>query len=482
MAKYNIFLSFVLSLVSAQVISQTNAPNIILFLIDDQGWGATSVKMDDRVADSQSDYVRTPNLQKLAGRGIIFSNGYAPHPNCSPSRASILTGKSPAQLNMTDIIGRHTGSLYEGNFLIPPQHINELPDEEWTIAEWIKTYRPQYKAAHFGKWHLANGGPAQHGFDAGDGPTSNREGNQNPPEDPKRIYSITQRSIDWMQEQVDNKHPFYLQISHYAVHLPIQMSPSALMETSKWPEGERHNQTGFAAMANDVDKSMGLVFEQLKRLGIEDDTYIIYTSDNGTYPTNSTANINGPLHGWKATLWEAGIRVPFIIAGPGIKPGRSHERVVGFDLFPTICELLDIGDLPDGLEGGSLESILSGKQTKVSRPDDFLVFHFPHYQLQKASHPATALYKDKYKLISFYETGDSHLYDLEQDISETENLAYIYPELVEQLEGFMGQYLKKIGADLPVINQTFHPDKDPGRSYKARKQRLMKEPYFLLNK
>ncbi|MBD8490881.1 sulfatase [Echinicola sp. CAU 1574] len=459
--------------------AQSGSPNIILILADDQGWGTTSIQMDPEIEDSKSDYFKTPNLERLAKSSVVFSQGYSAHPNCSPSRASLLTGKSPARLNMTDIIERNTGPLYEGNYLIPPQHVNEISSKDYTIAEWIKKFKPEYRAAHFGKWHLGNGGPSQHGFDTGDGPTSNAEGDNNPPSDPKRIYSTTDKAKRWMEQQVKDGKPFYLQISHYAVHLSMDASPKAEETVSTWEKGERHNHSKFAAMTLDFDNALGDLLNTVNELGIRENTYIIYTSDNGTYPTSNPSNINGPLHGWKASLWEGGTRVPFMIDGPGISAGRLEQQVVGYDLFPTICEWLGIHELPEGYDGGSLANLLNGKSKSVERPNDFLVFHFPHYQLQKASHPATSIYWGDYKMIKFYETGTFQLYDLKSDLSEQKNLSYIYPEIIAQMDDMMEDYLERVNAKEPVVNDQYTEDSDPGRLFKDRKLRIMREPYFI---
>ncbi|WP_137404023.1 sulfatase [Echinicola rosea] len=460
--------------------AQTRSPNVILILVDDQGWGTTSVQMEAALASSKSDYFHTPNLENLARGSMVFSNGYAAHPNCSPSRASVLTGKSPAQLNFTDIIDRDTGPLYEGNFLIPPQHVNELSSSDFTIAEWIKKFKPEYRAAHFGKWHLGNGGPAHHGFDGGDGPTTNAEGEHNPASNPKRIYSTTEKAINWMEQQVTADKPFYLQISHYAVHLSMEASPTAEATVEDWEKGERHDHAKFAAMSWDLDKAVGQLLDKIGDLGIEKDTYVIYTSDNGTYPTTNPANINGPLHGWKASLWEGGTRVPFMVKGPGIAAGRSDTQVVGYDLFPTICDWLGIQELPHGSEGGSLVSLLNGQSSPVVRPNDYLVFHFPHYQLQKGSHPASSIYWEGYKMIKFYETGELRLYDLTNDLGEERNISYIYPDVLRKMNGMMEEYLDKVHGKVPALNAQYMEDKDPGRQFKDRKLSIMQEPYFIL--
>ncbi|REJ69078.1 MAG: DUF4976 domain-containing protein [Planctomycetota bacterium] len=452
------------------------APNVILILTDDQGWGATSVQMDERVAESASDFVRTPHLARLAARGVRFSRGYSPHPNCSPSRYAIQTGKSPAALRMTDIVQRHSGEYYEGNRLIPPSHVDAIADEEITLAEWIKRHRPDYATAHFGKWHLAGGGPVKHGYDAGDPATGNAFGNSPAEEDPKLIFSVTERATNWMGEQVAAGRPFFLQVSHYATHLPIQYLSTTHRQVAAREPGARHTNVGFAAMSEDLDAGVGRVLERVRQLEIEDNTYVIYLADNGTYPRASRANLNGPLHGWKATVWEGGIRVPFVVAGPGIEPAQCDQQVVGYDLFPTVCSWLGIESLPQDLEGGSLESVLTG-QGRVQRPRDFLVFHWPHYQLHKGSQPSTAIYQGRYKLIRFWETDQRMLFDLDEDLAEQEDLATQMPQRVKQLDELLTRYLSEVGAGLLQPNPEFSPTTDPGRPFLELKAGLMTRPF-----
>ncbi len=459
---------------------QAESPNIVFVLTDDQGWGATSVLMDEDLPESRSDFIKTPNLEKLASRGMVFSQGYAPHPNCSPSRYSILTGKSPALLQMSDIVGRHRGPFYEGNRIIPPPHVNDIADEEITIAEWIKQHRPEYATAHFGKWHINGEGPERHGFDASSGETGNAQGKRDDP-DPKRIFSITERGNEWMEQQVELGRPFYLQLSHYATHLAVFSKRATLEETQAREPGKRHNQADYAAMAQDLDTGLGMTLEKIQQLGIEDNTYVVFLADNGSYPLPNPGNTNGPLHGWKATLWEGGIRVPFIVAGPGISRGRSREMVVGYDLFPTISDWLRVGSVPDGLEGGSLAKVLSGEAgARVERANPFLVFHFPHYQLQKGGQPSTTLHQGDFKLIKFWETGDYHLYNLRKDLEERENLAKTDTNRTVRMSLLLEAYLRSINAGIPTVNTQFDAKKDPGKKWEDIKARLVEEPYFIV--
>ncbi|WP_319480182.1 sulfatase [uncultured Draconibacterium sp.] len=457
-----------------------NKPNIIIILADDEGWGTTSVQMDENIPSSASDFIRTPNLERLANSGIIFSNGYAAHPNCSPTRASIQTGKTPAQLRMTDIVDRHDGPFFKGNKLIPPYHVYGLPKEELTYAEIIKSNLPEYRTAHFGKWHLAAGGPQAHGFDASDGETTNREGNQNIEGNPKDIFGITNRGIKWMTEQVNSGHPFVMQLSHYATHLGMEAKKETIEKVGNYPSGKRHDLVKFAAMAEDLDKGVGMLLDEIKNLGIEDNTYVVYLADNGTYPTKNTANINGPLHGWKATLWEGAIRVPFFISGPGIKHRYSSSPVTSCDIYPTICDWLNIKEMPEGLDGGSLLSILADSDAKVNRENDFQLFYFPHYQHQKGMHPAVAVIKDHYKLIKYYEDNSEYLFDLEQDPLELNNIAASNQQVLAELNQNIDSYFKAHDIQLPEKNIDYDVKTDPGRKYFDIKERLIKESYFII--
>ena len=462
MNKSGLILSSFLGLASALTCQNKKAPNIVLILSDDQGWGATSVKMDDRVSASASDFMQTPNLERLAMNGVWFSNGYTCHPNCSPSRASIQTGKTPARLHFTDILGRVGGSTNPGFKLISPRHINGLPETETTIAEIIKQNRPEYTTAYFGKWHMDKKGPSFHGYDAGDGPTGNNEGNKTTVGNPKDIFGITTRSSQWMEEQVKIKKPFFMQVSHYAVHLAIQSRAKTKEKYAQLKPGQRHNNVDFAAMTDDLDTGVGILLDKIKELGIEDNTYVIYLADNGAFPGLNPENTNGPVRGWKATVWEGGIRTPFIISGPGIPKNKvSHQRVVGWDLYPTICEWLAIKNLPANLDGGSLAPILkNGGEGNVKRENDFMVFHWPHYVPGKDSYPSSVILKDSLKLFVSYETDEKWLFNISNDMGEEHPLNGKYPEKVEELYNLLMGYLKSVNAGMPVKNSAFDPAKN----------------------
>lgn len=442
-------------------------PNFVFILSDDQGWTGLSAMMDDRMpVASRSDYYRTPNLERLANEGMRFASAYAPHPNCSPSRCSILTGKSPAMLHMTDIIHRNTGGLYEGNRMIPPQHINAIPADEITFPEILKRMKASYATAHFGKWHLGGGGPGEHGFDEHDGETGNGgPGNFGDP-NPKDIFGISERACAFLEKQKEADRPFYMQLSHYATHAANRALKSTTAEYEALPKGERHNVPIYAAMTENLDDGVGIVMEKLDELGLADNTYVVYLADNGGF-TSPSITTNDPLSHGKASVWEGGIRVPMIARGPGINAGSCcRQRVVGYDLFPTFLELAGSREpLPKGVEGGSLKALFeSGGRAGVKRPREELVFHFPHYQHGKGTKPQTAILLGDYKLMKFWETGETQLFNLTKDIGETTDLSAKMPEKAKELEARMAKYLKDIKAQMATPNPDFDPATDPARN------------------
>ncbi len=440
-------------------------PNFIVILADDQGWGTTSVLMDPQVPESKSDFFQTPNIERLAADGMVFPQGYSAQCNCSPSRAALQTGRSPAALHLTDIVERNSGPEYEGNPLIPPRHVSELPLTEKTIPQLLKAHDPQYRAAHIGKWHLGSD-PKAFGYDVCDGPTGNAPYGGDPanlPDDPKRIFSTTKKAVAFLQEQSKAGHPFYLQVSHWATHFPYQARPTSIAKFTALPKGARHNTVRYAATLFDMDESIGLLLDAVKAAGIADHTYIIFTSDNGTQPSNDPENINGPVHGYKASVWEGGIRVPFVVSGPGIKPGSvSRTPVVGYDILPTICDLAGIATWPKLVEGGSMKPVLLGDGTAlVKRPAEFLVFHWPHYQHQKQSTPDTTIIANGWKLHYWWETDSVQLFHLDQDLAEEKDIASSEPERASDMKKMMMNYLTSIQAQLPVTNPDYKPGDNP---------------------
>jgi len=449
------------------------APNFLFVLVDDMGWTGLSTPMDDRVDASMSDFYRTPRLAKLAAQGMRFSNAYASASLCTPSRASILTGKSPAALHMTTPGPARGQDL--SRKLTPPRHVSQFPTGETTVAEVLR--RRGYATAHLGKWHLGGGGPGRHGFDAHDGNTGNGGPGSLADPNPKDIFGITARANAFMEKQANAGEPFYLQLSHYALHSPVQALSKTKGAFATSRRGVRHWDTDYAAMAKDFDTGIGMVLDRLDALGIAENTYVVFMSDNGGGGARKRRE-NALLSGGKGTLWEGGIRVPLIVRGPNVKAGAfCHANVVGYDLFPTLCELGGVGTLPEGVEGASLVPLLHDGCEAFKRDPDALFFHFPHYGHGPVQVPQSAIISGDLKLIRWHETGEVRLFDLAHDIGEKTNLAKTRREDAEALEARLSAHLTRVNAQMPTANLGYDPTAErSGRQDRRRPRRGKRGP------
>lgn len=445
-------------------------PNIVLILTDDQGWTGTSVRMDKKNADSVSDLYPTPHLERLAKQGMRFSNGYAPAPNCSPTRMAIQTGKTAARLGATDILdvvprqgagGRFFSRYYVNKPLNVPLPIANLPDEELTIAELLKEANPDYKTAHFGKWHMAGGSPDRHGYDQHHGPTTNGPGRQGEP-DPKRTGEVTQAAVEFLNEY-GKDNPFFLQVSYYAVHNPV-LYKRQTMERFSPTQGRKHINLRYAAMTAELDAGLGRILDTLDLLDLHRKTYVIYTSDNGAEITEGTYTNNEPLAKGKTHVWEGGIRVPLIISGPGIKAdSQSDVPAIGYDFLPTIADWVGARDrLPKHLDGGSLRPVLvnEGRGT-VYRGTESLIWYYSAYRNHKHVAPQAAIRHGHHKLIWEFESGQTRLFDLHLDIGETTDLSRFRQHVAQDMHKKLRDYFTSVDAKLPTINRDYDPTKDP---------------------
>lgn len=445
------FSAFLIALLCALSIHAKQQPNLILILSDDQGWNNTQVPMIRERPDTRSDYYLTPNLQRLADAGMTFSQAYAPHPVCSPSRHSIQFGITPAKLKKTT----NQGASY-------PE-----PFPTTAIPQVLKAVHPEYKAAHFGKWHMFRH-PAELGYDASDGRTGNQTGRQRttdqtkywPHEDPKRAVSTTDQSIQFITHQAATKTPFYLQISHYAIHLSAEASPASLEKHKTRAPGKTHSAYWYAAMIDDLDQAVGRILDTLDELQIAENTYVIFTSDNGgtarQYP-----DFNIPLKAGKGSYYEGGIRVPFFAVGPGIQANSySSIPIVGYDLLPTFADLIGATSaIPSQVEGASIKSILMNQgQGSVARPRSGI-----HFYRQIDS----VLIQDSLKLKRTNRTGELELFDLAADLSETENLANKYPEKAQQLLEQLRDWIQEIDATQPSPHSPRGRNASPGGNRKS---------------
>ena len=424
------------------------APNFIIILADDLGWSSLSCMMDPRRSDSKSDFHQTPNIDRLAAQSLRFTSGYAAAAVCSPTRYSIQTGQSPARINHVKV-GQPTGHIDHASL--------------FSLAKMVKAANSSYATAHFGKWHIGCD-PAAMGYDFSDGQTSNKEGGYKggntwleveTREDPKLVASLTDRSIRFLEERKAQNKPFFLQLSHYATHKEIVCTSGSYSRFEALPKGTKHQLSTFAAMLFDLDQSIGRLLDKVETLGLSDSTYIFFLSDNGGVPfippnspeknLKNGMGFNSPLQRGKWDLFEGGVRVPFMVRGPGIKPNTLCDvPVITWDILPTIAEISQYhGALPTNLDGQSFKALLEGKTGASDRP---LYFHRPYVGGAGLKPPHSAIRYGKYKLIKYLNTGQVQLYDLANDLREQNDLSKREAVIAKSLEAKLDAYLKSVGA------------------------------------
>jgi arylsulfatase A len=437
-----------------QATAQT--PNFVIIVMDDQGWTGSSRQMDESITGSKSDFYQTPQIDSIAQNGMTFSQGYSPAPKCSPSRASILTGRTTARNNFTNT----DNNIATGEILIEALSETSLEPTDTTYAEWLKSTGLNYRTAHFGKWHQGGttaSSPGSNGFDFSDGSTNNNSGNNGgivAQLDPKNMFDLTTRSISFLQTAVTDGVPFLLQLSHYAVHTDVEARQETIdlyNDAIQRPLGTNHTNPEYGAMTEDSDDAVGQLIAEITRLGLDSNTYVIFISDNGGQHGNKTDNT--PLAFGKTFLYEGGIRVPFIIKGPNITANTYNtEAVVEYDLFPTIAELTGSSvPLPSNLDGESLVPLLTGNSFTRKAP---IYFHSPHYESNSNKSPRSAAVEGNYKLIVEYETGNTYLFDLSTDIGENNDLSSSLPSTTLALCIKLRDHLKSVNATMPTLDPT----------------------------
>tara|TARA_Y100000991_G_C21974867_1_gene351616 strand:- start:4524 stop:5933 length:1410 start_codon:yes stop_codon:yes gene_type:complete len=428
--------------------NKNDYPNFIFILADDQGWNGTSVEMIENNNLSKSDFYITPNIEKIASKSVIFSNAYSSAPVCAPSRYSIQFGKTPARLGMIRV-GMNT------------DHINH--ESEFTIPKQLKRINNRYKSAHFGKWGM-DSRPAVLGYDKSDGATKNKDGvfnynsnkkqwSNNIDSDPKKIFSITKRSIEFIEENKKNKTPFFLQISHYAIHSDIIARKTTYEKFKNKKLGKIHDNVGLASMTYDLDESIGIILDKLRELDLEKNTYIIYSSDNGSVPTIPPRkyyeqSYNYPLKRGKWDALEGGIRVPFIIMGPGINNKRFINTPISFsDLLPTIVDLAGNINLKNkDLDGGSFKDLILKKTNKVKRKTKGLIFHVPYENKIAGERAHSVIILKNMKLVKYHDNNEVQLYNVIKDLEEKNDLSKRFFKTAKKLENKLLDYLQKVKA------------------------------------
>jgi arylsulfatase A len=430
-------------------------PNFLFILADDFGWS--------QLGCYGSQYYETPNIDRLARLGMKFTDAYAACPVCSPTRASIMTGKYPARLHLTDFIA---GGSFPYEKYKQPDWQKFLPLEEITIAEVLKT--AGYKTASFGKWHLSIAkkppqslpyNPDKQGFDEYY-VTYKPSSRDDPESDAHNVEVITEKSLEFLQKNKDN--PFFLYVAHNTIHTPI-MGKKKLVEKYKNKSGADlpQNSPILAAMIEELDDSVGKLLAKLDELDIADKTIVIFFGDNGGLENSAKQT---PLRSGKANLYEGGIREPLIVCWPGVvqKGSTCSEPVTSVDFFPTFIDILGLenraANTIDGL------SILPLLQQTGSLNRRAIYWHYPHYHSSSIG-PCGAVRMDDYKLLEWFDEticgpgNRFELYNLKIDIAEQNNLAEKMPEKTRQLREMLANWRKKVGAQIMTLNPDYNPQK-----------------------
>jgi arylsulfatase A-like enzyme len=418
-------------------------PNVLFILADDMGW--------NQVGYHGSTYYETPNIDRIAREGLQFRQAYAAAPICSPSRAALMTGKWPARLHLTDYI---PGKEWEDKPLVTPKMRQGLPLEESTIPELLHTRG--YVSGLFGKWHLAPTydyqpwrplDPESQGFDEVFHTRKPEETDAGHP-DAHNAVSITDHAIDFIRRHRDG--PFFCYVAHNVVHRPLMEEESLIAKYRAKPGAKLpENVAVMGAMIERMDTGVGRLLALLHELKLEENTLVIFASDNGNVMADQSQT---PFRGGKATIWEGGLRVPLAIRWPGVvKPGgTSQEPVVTMDLFSTIMDVAGVSCDPALHDGLSLMPLLAGKATTLGR--EALFWHYPHYHHLGDFRPGSVIRMGNYKLIEWYEgallgRGPAvSLFDVVADPGEAFDLAALQPDRVQAMQARLHQWRRSVDA------------------------------------
>lgn len=455
-----------LSTIGSSLCAADLKTNVVLFLIDDLGW--------KDVGCYGSTYYQTPNIDRLAAEGMRFTDGYAACNVCSPTRAAILTGKYPARLLLTQWLpsgrwDRARHKMREGRY------VSNLPLEEFTLAEALR--EEGYRTAFMGKWHLGTETyyyPEHQGFDlniAGrdygapgsyffpfEGswriPTTGKTLHKSAPLSGKPgdylVDRLAEEAVSFIRRVKDE--PFFLMLSHYAVHAPLQGKPEVAARYRHVPESQRQGEPEYAAMVESVDDSVGSVMACLRELHLDQHTLVIFTSDNGGF---ARATDNSPLRANKGSNYEGGIRVPVIVKWHSHiqRDSVSPEPVISTDFYPTIVAATGSRQLPhQHTDGVDLSPILKGTGG-IER--DALYWHYPHYNQHPQSFASGAVRAGDWKLLEAYDTGELSLYNLADDIGESRNLVNVVPEKADELHAMLQEWRRTVGADPMTKNPEY---------------------------
>jgi arylsulfatase A-like enzyme len=443
--------------------SSPDRPNIVFILIDDLGWSDLGC--------SGSRYYETPNIDRLAGQGMRFTDAYAAAALCSPTRASILTGKYPARLHLTDVINRRERPQ-PSQRLLGAKCLGSLPVEEIALPKALKPRG--YVSACIGKWHLGGEGylPENHGFDVNLGATEKGTAPggyfkfNTPTLKLREGEYLTDRLTDEAEKFIESNrnNPFFLFLAHYAVHTPFQAKSELVAKyKSKAKSCQDQAHPTYAAMIESADDSVGRILKKLDELKIAQRTIVFFFSDNGglsfTSGRTEPATSNAPLREGKGSLYEGGIRVPLIVRWPGaVKPGALCDvPVSSIDFYPTILALCGGALQPDPVVDGTSLVPLLKQEGGWNR--EALFWHYPHYEGERVyySAPCGAVRKGDFKLVEYYEDGKLELYNLKENLGERHDVAGVMGDKARELHQLLRAWQRDVGALMPTPNPDYRP-------------------------
>lgn len=469
----------ILSIFVSATLFAAEKPNLLFIYLDDFGWKDAGYM--------GTDFYETPNIDRLAGGGMIFTDAYAGAANCAPARACLMSGQYSPRHEIYNVGTQARGKAAYRRL----KHIPGTDTLDPSIVTWAECLQKAgYLTASMGKWHLSDD-PLKNGFDINVGgthsggppngyypPHKKAPGLKDAPKDEYLTDTLSTKAEEFVRENVER--PWALYLTHFAVHTPLDPKKELVAKYKAKAPGERHDHVAMATMIQSVDDGVGEIVRALEETGTLEKTIILFYSDNGGY---GPATDMDPLKGYKGTYYEGGIRVPFFVNWPGVVEAgtTSGVPVTGVDLYPTICDMLG-ANLPQGqiLDGVSLVPLLKGVSTDLA--DRAIFWHFPAYLQSYSgvtdeqrdplfrSRPCSIVRKGDWKLHEYFESGDHELYNLAEDAGETQNLSASDPEKLEEMLGALTAWREEIGAPIPgVPNPEFDEEAERVAIQKALK-------------
>lgn len=449
-----------LALAAAPAAEVPSRPNVIFILADDLGY--------TDLACYGSKYYETPNLDRMAAEGMRFTSGYTCGPNCQPTRAALMSGQYGPRTGVYTVGGIDRFD-WQTRPLRPVDNVTELPLDKVTLARTLKN--AGYATGMFGKWHLGDGGehhPSKRGFDEAIVSAGKhfKFSTRPPVEYPQDAYLadfLTDKASEFIRRH--KSEPFFLYLPHFGVHSPLQAKKDLIERFKAKPPVGGHDNPVYAAMLASVDESVGKILALLDDLKLSEQTLVIFSSDNGGVGGYRDAGIdagdntnNAPLRAGKGTLYEGGVRVPYIFRRPGaIAAGATcDEPINSVDLYPTILELTGAPKPSDYvLDGTSYLSLLTnGGKAEAGREP--LFWHFPGYlgasNNDWRTTPVGSIRKGDFKLLEFFEDGRLELYNLQNDVGEKQNLATAHPDKTKELHDRLVAWRAAVKAPMPTAN------------------------------